>query len=101
MALHLNGNQKQYRYSPHIINIAVSIFMTCKSYHEKVRHSRLLILPSTKIMHEIVRPFKVKEGFGPSVYTLCPNRTVIGGKSVDSDSMSGHLMMDKIKLKMT
>ena len=53
MALHVNEQSNRCRYSPHIINISLSLYLRSKKSYRELRESRLLKLPSPTTMKSI------------------------------------------------
>ena len=94
MSLHLNEKSKRCRYSPHIINVSMAMYLRSKKTYDDVRESGLMQLPHPRTLVKLISPMKVKPGLDPNIYFSIKNllkRT--------KTPVCGHLMMDEIKLK--
>ena len=63
MSLNFNDESKQCRYPPHIISIAISVYISSKKNYNDIRHSGLISLPNPKTLQRMTEPFKVTAGF--------------------------------------
>ena len=94
MSLHLNDKTSRCRYSSHLINISMSVYLKSKSSYDTLRQSGIIQLPHPKVLQRLSQPFKVTEEYDPNVYFSLKNLN-----SKNKHVMKGHLMMDEIKLK--
>ena len=70
MRIKMKEGDKRCRYSPHIINTAMSLFLrNCKLYDE-LRLSGLLCLPHPRHLRSISGHLKVKEGGDTLLYSV-------------------------------
>ena len=93
MALHFNNKLMNTRYSSHIINLSVTLFLRSRSIYQAMGDSSVLKLPHPNTINKITREMKIYPGYNPSVYF-----TIKDQLTSDSNVM-GHIMLDEIKLK--
>ena len=94
MSLQLNGKSKRSRYSSHILNISLAMYMRSQGSYNDLRKSGAIKLPCANTVQKLTESFKVKEGYDPNVNFLLDLE-----KGQHGNTIKGHLMMDEIKLK--
>ena len=94
MSLQLNGRSKQSRYSSHILNVSLAMYMRSKGSYNDLRKSCAIKLPCANTVQNLTQSFKVREGFDRNVNFLLDLE-----KGKNGNTVKGHLMMDEIKLK--
>ena len=93
MALHFNNKLMNTRYSSHIINLSVTLFLRSRSTYQAMRDSGVLKLHHPNTINKITHEMKIYPGYDPSVYFT------IKDQLTSNSNVMGHLMPDKIKLK--
>ena len=93
MALHFNDKSKTTRYSSHIINLSVTLFLRNRSSYNAMRESGMIKLPHQNTIHKITSEMKILPGYDPNLYFTFKDQL----KS--ESNVMGHLMLDEIKLK--
>ena len=94
MTLHFNEKSKRCRYSPHIINLSLSLYLQNKTSYDHIRRSGIVNLPHPNTLKSITKEMKYLPGYDPNVYfSMKTQMAGIKGPLV------GHLMVDEIKLK--
>ena len=88
----------QLRFSAHIINTAMSLYLRNRKSYDELRMSGLLCLPDPRHLRRISGKLKVSEGGDPMIYSMFQEE-VEQRKSGHCSTLIGHLMLDKIKLK--
>ena len=66
LALQLNDKDRQCRYSSHVINMSMSLYLKNKSMYEEIRDSKGMSLPSRNILHQKQSIFKSSPGIDPN-----------------------------------
>ena len=59
----LNGDKDGYRYSPHVINVAMTLFLRSKTSYDELRSSGLLNLPSQECRVQFLKLSKLRTTF--------------------------------------
>ena len=94
MTLYFDNKGKQCRYSAHIVNLSLSLYLRNKNNCGHLRGTRLMNRPHPSTLKNITRHMKYLPGYDPNLYfTVKPAATSSGA------SMMGHIMVDEIKLK--
>ena len=73
MSLHLNEKSKRCRYSPHIINVSIAMYLRSKKTYDDVRESGLIQLPHPSTLIKLTSPMKVKPGLDPNIHFSIKN----------------------------
>ena len=87
----LNGENRGIRYLSHTINVALSLFLRSKLGYDDVWASRLLFLPSPRLLASKTSKWKIRDNGDPSIYLSIQEE--IG---LSYEYISGHLMLDEI-----
>ena len=98
MRMKLLKGGKCVRFSPHIINTAMSLYLRSRKCYEELNQSGLLCLPYPRHLRRISGSLKIAEGGDHMIYSMFQEE-VQERKSDNCTSLVGHLMLDEIKLK--
>ena len=98
MGLKLKTHHKQCRFSPHVINTAMSLYLRSRKSYEELRNSGLLCLPDPRHLRQIGGDLKIAEGGDPMIYSLFQEEVQLR-KRDNITEIVGHLMLDEVKLK--
>ena len=99
----LNNNDKQLRFSPTIMRMALSLWSKSNSAYRELLESSLLILPSESTLKENRNNLSVHEGYCPKKYSTFydefVNKKTNSSIGLNDDKVHGHVMCDEMKLK--
>ena len=98
MGKKLARQDSQCRYSPHVINTAMSLFLRNRNSYDELRNSGLLALPCPRVLRSLGKELKVGEGGDPLIYSMFKEE-IQQRKGDNLDDIVGHLMLDEVKLK--
>ena len=94
MTLHFNDKSKRQRYSSHMINLSLVLYLRNKSSYDTIRSSGFMNLPHPNTVKKITKAMKIQPGYDPSAYLTMKEIMRKSGKKY-----KGHIMLDEIKLK--
>ena len=98
MGTKLKIGAKQCRFSPHVINTAMSLYLRNRKSYDELRHSGLLCLPDPRHLRRIGGDLKIAEGGDPMIYSMFQEEVQVR-KRDNINEIVGHLMLDEVKLK--
>ena len=94
MSNDVNNQNKSNRYSAHVVNVLVSLYLTSKSKYNTLRNLGLLSILAPSTLASIKKDIKTNPGGDPLIYKSFLSES----KSCEHDIV-GQLMMDEIKLR--
>ena len=88
------GKNKAVRFSPKIMKVALYVWVRSKKSYKILFDSKLLVLPNPRTLHYIKRKNLATEGNCPETYSRLADCI----KKKDGLNISGHVMVDEMKL---
>ena len=96
-AQRLAGHKRQVRYSPQVLQVALSLWLRSSTGYEEFKASGLKIMPLALLLKQMKAKMMYDDGNAPIVYGWLADEISLG-KWTDSDRI-GHLIVDEMKLR--
>ena len=94
MTLHFNDKSNRCRYSPHIIDLSLPLYLRNNASYDHLRGTSIVCSPHHITLQKIYKYMTVLTGLDPTIYLILKDHTF-----TEKGGIVGHVMLDNIKLK--
>ena len=98
-AMRMNQKEKGIRFSPQILQMALSLYICSPVGYREFKKSSLMIFPSDQTLQCMISNMMVTDGICQKTYQWFYDEVV--SQMADETEKSGHIMCDKLQIKST